>query len=120
MNENTYFKLGEIYYDLGNIEKVKETMLASLYVAKTVTAYRILGNIAISQKKPLEAISYYEAMASFDQTKNERIENGYNCALAYAQAGKTEIAQSRLLSILQVQPDYVPALRLQAELKKQK
>jgi tetratricopeptide (TPR) repeat protein len=113
-----YLKAGRIYLDMGDLDKVKKIMTTSLQLKKTMLAYRVLGDIALREKRPEDAIQFYRDLTSFDQNLKERLENGYFLALAYSQSGKTEQARTQLLSLLQLQPDFTPAAVLLSNLQK--
>ncbi|MFA6457225.1 MAG: tetratricopeptide repeat protein, partial [Bacteroidota bacterium] len=112
-----YLQAGRVYLEMGDLNRVKQCMITSLKLKKTMLANRVLGDIALREKQPEAAIQYYQALTSFDQNLKERLENGYFLALAYSQAGKTDQARTHLLSLLQLQPDFTPAAELLSNLK---
>ncbi|MDD8017814.1 MAG: hypothetical protein PHP42_05540, partial [Bacteroidota bacterium] len=107
-----YLKLAHIYLEMGKIEKVQSTLTASLAVEKTILANRALGDIALRQNKPLDAVSYYEKLAMFSQTKNEQLQNGYMLALALVRAYQNDAARNQLQLLLQINPNFTPAREL--------
>ncbi|MDP1676033.1 MAG: hypothetical protein Q8L88_04140 [Bacteroidota bacterium] len=115
---NPYLQLALIYLEMGNIEKVKNILTSSLSIEKTILAYRALGDIALQQNKPLDAAMYYGSMAMFNQSNNEKLQNGYLLALAHFRAGKNDLAKNQLLLLLQLKPDYSPAIELLTEISK--
>jgi tetratricopeptide (TPR) repeat protein len=115
-----YLKLARILLDKNEITEVRKLLLSSLELAKTILAYRALGDIALREGKPQEAISWYEGMSVFNQAPREQIENGYLLSVAYAEAGKLDKASMELLKVLQLKPDYQPAAALLAKIKAKK
>ncbi len=113
-----YLQLAHIYLEMGKLEKVKNVLTSSLAIEKTILAYRALGDIALNQNKPLEAVSYYEAMTIFNQSVNEKLQNGYLLAFAQYRAGNNELARNQLLLLLQLKPDYLPAIELLTKISK--
>ena len=113
-----YLQLAHIYLELGKLELVKKVLISSLAIEKTILAYRALGDIALNQNKPLDAISYYSAMTMFNQSINEKLQNGYLLAVAQFRAGKNELARNQLLLLLQLKPDFSPAIELLAKIPK--
>jgi tetratricopeptide (TPR) repeat protein len=80
-------------------------------------AYRALGDIALRQEKPQEAVAHYEKLLSFAQSNSEQVENGYLLALSYFQAGQKEKAVERLLMILRIKPDDKATMELLSRIR---
>jgi transposase len=115
-----YRKLAKILLDKGELEQVRRLLLKSLEYEKTILAYRALGDIALRNGTPGEAIRYYESTFMFRQSPAEQVENGYLLSVAYARAGKASEARDKLLSVLGIRPDYQPAIQLLEELRRKK
>jgi tetratricopeptide (TPR) repeat protein len=113
-----YRKLAKILLDKGNLEQVRRLLLKSLEYEKTILAYRALGDIALRNGKPDEAIRYYENTFTFPQSTMEQVENSYLLSVAYTRAGKTSEAKNKLLALLKIRPDYQPAIQLLQELRR--
>ncbi len=107
-----YLQLARVYLSLRKYEKVKNILTSSLEIEKTILAYRALGDIALNQNNPLDAVSYYQSMGMFNQSVDEKLQNGYLLALAQYRAGKNELARNQLLLLLQLKPNYSPAIEL--------
>lgn len=112
----SYLQLAHLLLGQGQLEEVRDILLKSLGVTKTILAYRALGDIAMHRGKPAEAISYYENTFIFNQSPHERIENGYLLALAYFQAGKQDESKAQLLKVLKINPAYQAAVELLAKI----
>jgi tetratricopeptide (TPR) repeat protein len=114
----SYLKEAKIYLELKKYDEVKQILLASLSVDPTILAYRALGDIFLQQDKPQDAVQYYQEIAIFPQSREEQLENGYLLSLALFRSGKIEAARNQLLLILQLKPDFTPAVNLLNKLKK--
>ncbi len=112
-----HLKLAELYLQQKDYEATRLQLLASLNVEKTILAYRALGDIYLNRNQPKEAAGFYEKTFTFEQTPPERVDNGYLLALAYARANMADRATNQLLQVLNIKPDYQPAVKLLSELK---
>jgi len=111
-----YLKLARLYLHDGDLANARTTLLGSLNVSQTILAYRALGDIAMENNTPVDAIPFYEKSVVFSTTNPERIENGFLLARAHAESGQRQKATAELLNILSLQPDYQPAVALLARL----
>ncbi|HLP16569.1 MAG TPA: tetratricopeptide repeat protein [Bacteroidota bacterium] len=107
-----YLSLAHVYLELHRMDRMKEVLLASLGVEKTILAYRALGDIALNENHPEQAVGYYESMSQFDQSTPERLQNGMLLAIAYQRSGHSDKAKSHLQLLLQLKPDYAPAQKM--------
>ena len=111
-----HLKLARLFLDKKDYESTRLELLASLNVEKTILACRALGDIYLNENQPREATRYYEQTLTFDQTPRERVENGYLLALAYSRGNMREKATNQLLQVLNIKPDYQPAVKLLSEI----
>ena len=107
-----YLKLAKILLDQNKMNELRDVLLASLSLQPTMLAYRALGDIALRQGRPQEAVTHYEKLLAFPQSNSEEVENGYFLALSYSQSGQREKAVNRLSQILRIKPDDKPAKEL--------
>ncbi len=111
-----YLQLARLLLEEGSIEELRGVLTASLNVSPTILAYRALADIAMRSGDFETAGTYYEKTFAFPQTRDEQAENGYLQALAYYRAGKLEKAMRRVMEVLSLKPDYLPAVNLLKEL----
>jgi radical SAM superfamily enzyme YgiQ (UPF0313 family) len=81
-----YLQLAHILLRQGNIREVRQLLLRTLDLSKTILAYRALGDIALNDGKPGEAVAFYEGTQQFKQSPREQVENGYLLALALSRS----------------------------------
>ncbi|MBM2841334.1 MAG: hypothetical protein HW412_1862 [Bacteroidetes bacterium] len=112
-----HLKLAKLYLEQKNYEATRLQLLASLEVEKTILAYRALGDIYMNMNRPKEAVGFYEKTFTFEQSPAERVDNGYLLALAYARANMPDRSATQLLQVLNIKPDYQPAVKLLSEIK---
>lgn len=115
-----YLKLARISLQLGDLKEAKTALLGSLTVEKTILAYRALGDIALEENAPEEAIPYYEKAMAFSSGPADRIDNGYMLALALSRSNLKQRATAELINILKLRPDHQRAAELLAKLNEQR
>jgi len=112
MDVQSILRLAHHYVLAGRIAEARPLLLRSLSLEKTPLAYRALGDIALRDRQPNEAIKYYEQLSTFPQSAKQLSENGYLLALAYLQANRPQPAAKTLERILQVDPGNTQAVAL--------
>jgi tetratricopeptide (TPR) repeat protein len=112
-----YLNLGRLLLERKKWKELRNVLIRSTEIEPTTLAYRALGDLAMQQKNPEEAIGHYEEVLSFSQPPAEQVENGYLLALACSQAGENDRAMEQLREVLEVRPDYKPAVELLARIK---
>jgi tetratricopeptide (TPR) repeat protein len=112
-----YLKLAKIHYDEGDFSKAETRLLASLAVEPTPVANRVLGDMALRERKVDEALRYYEALARFPQDPATAPDNAYMLALAYLASEKPEAATELLERTITRYPAYQPARALLARIR---
>jgi tetratricopeptide (TPR) repeat protein len=112
-----YLRLARLYLDQKNYEATRLELLASLKIKPTILAYRALADIAMNRNEPKQAANFYEKTFAFEQTSAERVENGYLLALAYARANMLDRSATQLMQILNIRPDYQPAVKLLSQIR---
>ena len=115
-----HLNLAKLLLDQNKIPELRTVLLRSIEIQPTMLAYRALGDIAMRQKNPSEAIAHYEKLVAFNQAPAEEAENGYLLALAYLQVNKKDLALARLNTVLDLKPDYKPAVELLTRIKSRK
>ncbi len=113
----SYLRLARLYLTLNNVDGARQMLLTSLSIKPTILAYRALGDIALQSGKPADAVPFYEKMSSFTQSPREQVDNGYLLGLAYARSGQRDKAIQQLVRVLNINPDYRPALELMTGLR---
>jgi tetratricopeptide (TPR) repeat protein len=113
-----YVQLARLLLDQDRIYEVRDLLLASLDVQPTILAYRALGDIALNMNDFDRAADYYERTFAFPQTHDEQAENGHLLALSYYRSGKTSKAMNRIMQVLTLKPDYLPAIKLLQQMNK--
>jgi tetratricopeptide (TPR) repeat protein len=111
-----YLQLARLFLDERRIPEVRTLLLASLEVTPTILACRALADLAMGMRQFDTACTYYEKTLAFPQTRNEQAENGHLLALAYYRAGRPDRAMRKVMEVLTLKPDYVPAANLLKEL----
>jgi tetratricopeptide (TPR) repeat protein len=109
---HSYLMLARLYLNMHRPESARALLLASLAIEPTILAYRALGDMALQSNHPAEAAPYYEKMFSFPQSSSEKTENGYLLGLAYAESGQTQRAIAQIVRVLDINPDFRPAIEL--------
>jgi tetratricopeptide (TPR) repeat protein len=107
-----YLQLAKLCLDEGRFGEVRRLLLASLEVTPTILACRALADIAMGMSDFDTACTYYEKTLAFPQTRDEQAENGHLLALAYYRAGRTDRAMRKVMEVLTIKPDYLPAVNL--------
>jgi tetratricopeptide (TPR) repeat protein len=107
---NTYLELAKLCLDLGQLQEMKEVLLASMSIQKTILATRAVADAEMEAGRPESAIPYYEQTMDFPQKPAEQVENGYRLGVAYFRAGMAQKASERMLMVLKIRPDYQPAI----------
>ena len=108
----SYLKLAKILLDEQKILELHSILLASLTIQPTLLAYRALGDIALNNNRQEEAVLYYEKALSLSGSSRDQIDNRYMLAQAYFNETKLPEAEKELLQVLQLKPDYKPAIML--------
>ena len=111
-----YLQLAHILLRQGNISEVRQLLLRTLDLSKTILAYRALGDIAMNEGKPGEAVAFYEGTLQFKQSPREQVENGYLLALALSRSGRNAEAKAQVLKILKINPAYKQGVELLARI----
>jgi tetratricopeptide (TPR) repeat protein len=107
-----YLRLAHLLLRQQRIGEVHSLLQQSLQLEPTILAYRALGDIALNQRKPAEAIPNYLKTFTFLQSNAEQAENGTLLARAYLLSGDTTSARERITAALAAKPDYRPAVEL--------
>jgi len=89
-------------------------------MTKTILAYRALGDIAMNDGKPGEAVAFYGGTFQFKQSPREQVENGYLLALALSRSGRNAEAKAQVLKILKINPAYKEGVELLARIGQSK
>jgi Tetratricopeptide repeat len=116
----SYLRLARLDLFLNRPEAAREQLLASVSIEPTILAYRALGDLALQSNHPAEAAPYYEKMSSFPQSASEKAENDYLLGLAYAESGQKERAIAQIVRVLNINPDFRPAIELLTRLNASK
>lgn len=98
---SAYQRLARIYLRDGRNDKAAEVLLQSLEAELTVYAYNTLGKLA---ELPDEATPFFKQALTLSRTNQEKSDNGYLLADAYARAGKTHEAIAQLQQVLMLNP----------------
>jgi tetratricopeptide (TPR) repeat protein len=107
-----YLRLAYLLLQQQRMGEVRSLLQQSLQIEPTILAYRALGDIALNEQKPAEAVPYYLKTFTFLQSPSEQAENGTLLASAYLQSGDTLSAGQRISIVLKAKPDYMPAINL--------
>jgi tetratricopeptide (TPR) repeat protein len=113
-----YVQLARLLLDQDRIYEVRDLLLASLDVQPTILAFRALGDIALNMNQFDRAAEYYEKTFTFPQTPKEQVENGHLLALSYFRGGNVGKAMNRTMKVLELKPDYLPAVKLMQQMSK--
>ena len=115
----------ELYFDLAKVclrdhryDAMAGALKRSINVYPTLQAYRTLGDILLQKGDAAGSLAYYLKTDDFAQGDQERLQNGYAIAFAYAESGDLSRAEDRLLAILKSQPQYQPARVLLADVRR--
>jgi tetratricopeptide (TPR) repeat protein len=114
-----YMDLASVDFNQRHFDDMKAILLRSLKISPTLAAYSALGNIMLDKGDPVGALKYFEQMDNFPQDPHERLQNEFRISYAYAKAGKFEKAKARLGELLQMKPDFRPAIQLLADINRQ-
>lgn len=104
--------LARLYLKEKRIDDMGDVMMRSIHIYPTIQAYRTLGDIMMERGNAAGAAKFYEKMDGFAQSPGERLSNGLALSYAYVRAGDFENARVRLSDLLQVNPNFRPALEL--------
>jgi tetratricopeptide (TPR) repeat protein len=107
-----YLRLAHLLLQQQRNHEVRRLLERSLELESTILAHRALGDIALYERRPADAIPHYLRTFTFKQTQAEQAENGTCLATAYYLSGDTLSARERIMTILSVKPDYMPAIEL--------
>lgn len=107
-----YNKLAQIYFAQNKFDSAISVLYASLQVEQLPLTYRLLGDIYLKQRKPEEAIHYYEEIYKFPEDPSTAPENAYMLAFAYLKSEKPEKAISLLKQTNSRYPAYKPVKEL--------
>jgi tetratricopeptide (TPR) repeat protein len=107
-----YHLLARHLFEQQRLDEMRDVLLASLRVSATPLAHRALGDYYMSHRQPESAISHYRALRRLSQSVGERLENGYLLSVALIQNGELAEGKNILLEVLDLNPDYPPAVQL--------
>jgi tetratricopeptide (TPR) repeat protein len=107
-----YRNLAKVYLQEKRFGKMEHIMVSSIEIQPTIWAYRTLGDLMMEKGDAVDAVKYYERTDGFEQTADERLQNGMALSYAYIKTGEFQKATDRLISILTATPGYKPALEL--------
>jgi len=111
-NVSPYLRLAQAYLAEGSQEDAVAVLRQSLSVEKTFFAGRVLGTVALNEKRPEKAIEYLEDAYARAGGIAERSEGGYLLALAYTRSGRNVQAINLLQQILRENPADAQSRRL--------
>lgn len=117
LDVHPYLELSKVYLEEGRSDELRRTLTASLEVQPTIQAYRALGDLALQDRKPMEAIALYEKTVALSETVGERAESKYLLALANLQANNPDRADAILTELLKENADFRPARVLLGRLR---
>jgi tetratricopeptide (TPR) repeat protein len=107
-----YLRLAHLLLQQQRNHDVCTLLERSLELEPTILAHRALGDIALYERRPADAIPHYRKTFTFPQSAAEQAENGTCLATAFVLSGDTVSARERILAILSAKPDYAPAIEL--------
>jgi tetratricopeptide (TPR) repeat protein len=107
-----YLRLAHLMLQQKRFGEVRPLLEQSLLLEPTLLAHRALGDIALYERRPADAVPPYQMTFNYPQSAPELAENGTLLATALFLSGDTLAATQRVNVVLATKPDYMPAIEL--------